>query len=555
MNGTPLNILEMLNSSSPVLLGEQPDGIDNALDNSQVSFNELIESLLVKGNLGSNQQAFDLLGLKEGAVPEELTAGKIFSNLLNDNQKNILIDNINIEAGEITKKEDAQNVIAFNNELEELNLKSNPVINKNFKNLLKSHPVNLPDGKYEIEKSEISEGKLNLELKTDNPKAENIKLSIPVELLKDGLDNSGLKNPLISRANLDILNQKDVEIKELFSKLNLEKLEIENIKSFNAENKLEPDNKNKSEFIKLNIVGKDNGSEILIKNKLNKIHVKQEELKERDVFKKSDFDFPKAEKIETKTIKDILKPQSKQNTELVNNNESLKTIKGASLDKENIWARNNFDLSGLKESGSKLESNIKDNLLNQQGMFGKASGKGSNFVETTKLETGNIFNINNSSELTDGGISKTARGQQMRFILPENIQTTLKPNGQSVMLRINPEHLGPARLNLTLVNNKLRARVIVNSPAAQSILENSVDRLVEQLAKADIKVDSIDISVSGEEANNEFTERHNHWQRKIASRNLKLEDNIDNNQQINAIQPSTTNSTGYMNAGGVNLLA
>lgn len=568
MNGTPLNISELLNSSNQVLLGEQKsEQLDNAADNSLLAFNEMIEGLMASGSLENKQKAFDLLGIADDAeLPfEQLTSGKIFAN---STQMNIGTQDV------VT--EDAKNITAFNNELKELNLNNNLSVNKNINNLFKIQPVNLPDGTYEIEKSEIIDGKLNLELKSEN--GENIKLSMPVELLKDGIENSGLKDPMASRQTLDLQGQKEVE--KLLSKLNLEKLEIENIKETNnlnenknikdiknikgiknindidAESKTDKMSDNKSENIKLNIIASDKGKEILIKNKLNKIHVKQEVVKESEKLQKSDFVMPKIYKTDnTKIANEILKTPINQNSENVNDAASLKGFKGASLDTENTWNRNNFDVLGLKQTGKNLDANVGDNLLNQQGMFGKNSGKSNNFVETAKLEnTQNIFNINNT-EMTEGDFSKAAKNQQVRFILPENINSSLKPNGQSVMLKINPDHLGPARLNLSMVNNKLKARVIVNTPAAKAILENSVDRLVEQLAKVDIKVDLIDISLSGEGLGDEMANSHNHWPHKMISKNLKINNNLDNNNLKESVLPLINKSSGYLNTGGVNLLA
>jgi hypothetical protein len=99
----------------------------------------------------------------------------------------------------------------------------------------------------------------------------------------------------------------------------------------------------------------------------------------------------------------------------------------------------------------------------------------------------------------------------VRFTLPENLSTTLRPGSQTVMLRIEPKHLGPARLNLTLSGDKLRARLVVNNHAAKIAVESALDRLVEQLASARIEVDHIEVTVGGNSTSSGLFGRRPQW--------------------------------------------
>ncbi len=92
--------------------------------------------------------------------------------------------------------------------------------------------------------------------------------------------------------------------------------------------------------------------------------------------------------------------------------------------------------------------------------------------------------------------------------LPENIHDLLKPYGKSVTLKIEPEHLGTATISLNMSQGALRARVVVESTAAKTMLENSLGQLVSQLAKSNITVDSVDVQVGGQTLTEHEFARH-----------------------------------------------
>jgi len=145
--------------------------------------------------------------------------------------------------------------------------------------------------------------------------------------------------------------------------------------------------------------------------------------------------------------------------------------------------------------------------------------------------------------------------QPVRFTLPDNIKTALKPNGQTVTLRIEPEHLGPAKLSLTMYSDKLRARVVVNDIPAKIAVEASLHRLVEQLSRANIEVDHIVVTVGGKSARDGVFERRPQW-RYHANRFGRFNlDKVFNSGQQAAVPASVPRSVSYVGADGVNLLA
>ena len=555
MNGTPLNILELLNGSNQLLSNDKALALFGEAEMPSISFDELIANYMEKGESGDGQKILELLGVSDDAsAPIGLLSNDtlVFSKLLgNENLKeaNNIESRINNEdVPEILNpSEDISDDVAnFNKELQQLNLNSKATINSNIKTLLNSKPIDLSDGTYEILKSKIDGSQMNLELKQDNN--ETVKLSIPLELINTGSLKSNLTNEIPTRLNLDGL---DKDNKQLFSNVKLKEIIIENVKP-ESDVKIE----NKTENIKLNIIAENQGQKIVIKNNLNKLHIKQEISSETKPFSKSDFVLPQTEENEiVKTAKENPKNNIETDAKITNKTTSANTYKGGMLDKNNTWNEKTLYNSAPNKIDSNINGNIKDNLLNQQGMFDQFNNKAGNFVESAKLENSELFFNTAQSELNETSEIKQTRVQPVRFILPENLKTTLKPNGQSVMLRIEPDHLGPARLNLSMLNNKLKARLVVNSHAARTVLEGSVEKLVEQLNKADIKVDSIDITVSSDAAKDDLNQHQSHWQRHILSKNMKFNDNLLNPDKTHEVIQPVTLKQEYINAGGVNLLA
>ena len=555
MNGTPLNILELLNGSNQLLSNDKALALFGEAEMPSISFDELIANYMEKGESGDGQKILELLGVSDDAsAPIGLLSNDtlVFSKLLgNENLKeaNNIESRINNEdVPEILNpSEDISDDVAnFNKELQQLNLNSKATINSNIKTLLNSKPIDLSDGTYEILKSKIDGSQMNLELKQDNN--ETVKLSIPLELINTDSLKSNLTNEIPTRLNLDGL---DKDNKQLFSNVKLKEIIIENVKP-ESDVKIE----NKTENIKLNIIAENQGQKIVIKNNLNKLHIKQEISSETKPFSKSDFVLPQTEENEiVKTAKENPKNNIETDAKITNKTTSANTYKGGMLDKNNTWNEKTLYNSAPNKIDSNINGNIKDNLLNQQGMFDQFNNKAGNFVESAKLENSELFFNTAQSELNETSEIKQTRVQPVRFILPENLKTTLKPNGQSVMLRIEPDHLGPARLNLSMLNNKLKARLVVNSHAARTVLEGSVEKLVEQLNKADIKVDSIDITVSSDAAKDDLNQHQSHWQRHILSKNMKFNDNLLNPDKTHEVIQPVTLKQEYINAGGVNLLA
>lgn len=144
---------------------------------------------------------------------------------------------------------------------------------------------------------------------------------------------------------------------------------------------------------------------------------------------------------------------------------------------------------------------------------------------------------------------------QVRFTLPDQLAQQLKPNGRSISIAIEPEHLGKATLRLSISNQVLTARLTVDSPAAKAMVEQSLDQLTNQLARAGVKVDLINVNVAGGEAHTNLFQQRQAMQFE-RSRQLRrpLDHSFTQTLHTTAEPPRPTMTT-YVGPRGVNLFA
>ncbi|MBI5265950.1 MAG: hypothetical protein HY851_01845, partial [candidate division Zixibacteria bacterium] len=87
-------------------------------------------------------------------------------------------------------------------------------------------------------------------------------------------------------------------------------------------------------------------------------------------------------------------------------------------------------------------------------------------------DNSNVAGGNFQTQIADLQAARTQSGGEkiqyapVRFTLPDTIDQTLTPGGRSLSLKIQPEHLGPARLSLHYNSEGLTARVTVDSSMA-----------------------------------------------------------------------------------------
>lgn len=166
----------------------------------------------------------------------------------------------------------------------------------------------------------------------------------------------------------------------------------------------------------------------------------------------------------------------------------------------------------------------------------------------------NVSSVMSTESSQSGSTSGLKNGpMQVKFTLPDDLGQSLKPGGKAVTIKINPEILGPVRLSLRMHGNQLQARLIVDSAQVKSMIDGTLEQLTDQLERAGIKVDSIDVNVAGSDVGSELFDRSFAWNRpKLTTRLLDAE-------EAELLSPATIepslSSGEYVGSSGVNLFA
>lgn len=116
---------------------------------------------------------------------------------------------------------------------------------------------------------------------------------------------------------------------------------------------------------------------------------------------------------------------------------------------------------------------------------------------------------------------------QVKVSVPDLRGHSFSNNGQSVTLRLEPDHLGPAKLQLSIRQDVITAKVVVESAHAKIALENSLPHLSEQLNRAGVLVDRVEVVLAGGENQQQFNGRNAQWHHTRKMRQRWLEDDVE----------------------------
>ncbi|RKX20483.1 MAG: hypothetical protein DRP35_05930, partial [Candidatus Zixiibacteriota bacterium] len=255
-------------------------------------------------------------------------------------------------------------------------------------------------------------------------------------------------------------------------------------------------------------------------------------------------------------IKGKLLKSSVRTTQKNNQTNSNSNISG----EENELQNSSRDIVTEKnEPALRRQFSPKNQNFGREQLLNLANNKSQNTVNeishtsNSDMVSANANDIDKLIELNRTTSPKN-ESHPVKFNLPDDIRTALKPNGKSVNILIEPENLGPARLKLVLNNQTLRAELIVHNTHAKTTVENSLSQLIEQLNNSDIKVEFIDVNVNSENNQEQFAKRHPRWSRKSFSNNSEsLKDDALAHAYDGKVIGIAQGS--YVNSKGVNVLA
>lgn len=398
---------------------------------------------------------------------------------------------------------------------------SSPMFNSgglNLQNVLSAEPTELQSGVYEILSSTINDGTVELTLKS-HESAEAIRVSLPLDQLLAGSAGTKRGSQTVAgssagqRVPLNQPVQTGKDLSAWFERLQLSEIRIETIRA-NPESRIDSP-------LKLTLSGATNAANggievILPSNELKAFRLNQ--VSSRFVRSGGDTGGHSGEPTEFGTLS------------------ATPPARPALLVPRVIMKAAVADLSGTF-SGS----------IDSTDMFG-LSPQSDQTASTTFPLTEQFKSLNNpAGERIEFG--------PVRFTLPDKIGQLLQPGGKSVSLKINPEHLGPARLNLNWSGDGISARVTVDSPVAQSAIERSLDRLHEQLTQAGVKVDHISVSLSGGQTRGQFANNQSQWRRQSSSFAMSSHNDYRGPEVVSAVAAASIGRPLYVGSQGVNIFA
>ncbi len=501
-----------------------------------------------------------------------------------------------------------ENISAFNNAIRaQLPTHALPMMNTAIRMNL-AVPTSLEAGSYEVIESRQADGAVTLKLADPLTRDGFIQVKLPIERLssavlgsKDGYSEQPVS---VKRVDLDAVPKQTTNVERLFAQLNLKQIEVSNVAVGND---------SASDHVAIKLTGtKNDGVDVQLKaqlpqDQLNALkvepqlsqEVKTDGLKQPETVPSRTTNYTSMQKpdaVQTVMTKsyglDDQFPASRRESapepKPAADQEATKTTQPhrtrvavaqllAPIPAPKIRNAGHLRSSWVVASGSTRPSVTStpqatvpvdsDQLLTAFGQSLKQSlSTTSKIVNNVVKQTTSNFDLSTfggDSEQLDPFANlesaretgKTLTGKlsqrEIRFSLPDDLASRLKPNGQSVMIRIQPDHLGPARLSLRMHQDKLSARITVETVGIKAVVEQSLDRLIQQLTKSGIDVERIEVALDGRQSGEHLSERHPHWQRQ--ARPAHFDENILT--ETNEVSPIATATPAYVGAGGVNVLA
>lgn len=582
MNNQTLNIFDLLGNLSN-LSGELTSGLVPVGEKPEISFEQVLSGMLGLETSDINIAAPKKLDPVLMPLPfAQLLETNVNPDNINVNDKKESIETLVNSIASDVKLADAKTqavaeapTVEIINDNENVKVNNNTVFNE--LNLLNNQPqrlttilepTQLENKTYQVIDAEIADNEVSLILKDSANPDQVIKVKLPLEMIQNGLVDKNIAD----NGRIDLNGYKQQPLEKLFSDLKVQQVEISNVEVADISDADADDNQIKIDFI--GVKNESKVSTIIEKANLNPVKIKNIQLSQptqvnnadqivadEKVSGDSDDTVEQKQKVSTDTI--IAKKASgtvinDQPKEVVNLSPRQNNIgKAAVLDESGNFSKNEkFDLLGISDTTNRANVKITDDngLVQNQNKPFDFTGLTTNEKATTHTidESATLFSTDKFDFKVSHNNNSTSV-QPVRINLPETLTTAQKTGHQSIQLDIHPDDLGPAKLHLSLTHDdKLRARVMVHSPEAKAVLEQSVDRLVDQLNKINIKVDLINVHVAGDGKGNQMFSGQSQWQRRMTKNNFGSNENLDSQDSI---PPQAFGSIGVVHAAGVNVLA
>ena len=381
--------------------------------------------------------------------------------------------------------------------------------------LLNQVPVALPAGRFAVLWSKVTDGTLQMEVASQDSPNQVIKLSLPTALLHQ--TNIPQSNPAISAAG--IAGQVNAgpripladpfatteRFDQLLARVNVKEIEISPAQISATTNVA-------SNQVAVTLAAENSGVPIVVAGRMNKNQIMASAQRRPQTMET----IPGRKDAETGVT-------DSEGSPVKNSAAKSSTVVAASIDDT---AFDSF--SALIEKNS--------------GVSAKTSGA----EPSMAMPKGTRQERAGSAALIDR--------PAVRMTVQQEMPNLSHLEGRTLMIKLEPEYLGSARLHLTMRQDTLSARVMVETPQAKAAVEGSLSQLTDQLTKAGIKIDYIDVWVRGGGAQNQFFHKQTNWFRTQNSR-------VTLSRDVEAISPDLSKATisrpmaGYVAADRVNIYA
>lgn len=171
---------------------------------------------------------------------------------------------------------------------------------------------------------------------------------------------------------------------------------------------------------------------------------------------------------------------------------------------------------------------------------------------TTKLSSENQPGTILSHNQGHDAVSSASEAESVRLVLPKELNAAGVKSGQTIILKMEPEHLGNVRLTLTTHQDSVTGRLVVDNAAARSMVQSNLDNLYDQLSRQGIRLDHFEVSLGGGQSGYKFDQSRSADEMKSKYRWKKTGEIEGELWQMPSI---SGNSRMYIGAAGVNWIA
>jgi len=192
-------------------------------------------------------------------------------------------------------------------------------------------------------------------------------------------------------------------------------------------------------------------------------------------------------------------------------------------------------------------------ILNLSGLEQKSLGKSEvqQLANQAKLMSDMNPTLTNNITKIESLDSKIETNP-IKFVLPIDIDAKNIKSNHTVMIRMEPEHLGPIRMTVSSYNDAMTARLVVETPMAKAMVESNLNHLVDQLDRYGIKVDVFEVSVGNSEVGREFSKN---GFKKFSDNSNRGLSNYGKSENLMNLLKIKTREHLYIGSSGVNCFA